>query len=100
MHACHIRVTALTLAVHPRTGADAHIFRLQGRLPGMHVPQNLHWQCTATAGCRLSLAASAAGTPAFFMPEMCSGQLFSGRAADRWALGVCLYLFVYGALSC
>ena len=38
-----------------------------------------------------------AGTPAFFTPEMCGGRPFSGRAADLWALGVCLYLFVYGA---
>lgn len=38
-----------------------------------------------------------AGTPAFFAPEMCGGRPFSGRAADRWALGICLYLFIYGA---
>ena len=37
------------------------------------------------------------GTPAFFAPEMCSGRPFSARAADLWALGVCLYIFVFGA---
>ncbi len=43
------------------------------------------------------------GTPAFFTPEMCRGGPFSARAADLWALGVCLYIFVFGAalsLSC
>lgn len=37
------------------------------------------------------------GTPAFFTPEMCRGGPFSARAADLWALGVCLYIFVFGA---
>ncbi len=36
------------------------------------------------------------GTPAFFTPEMCRGGPFSLRAADLWALGVCLYIFVFG----
>ncbi|CAL8468719.1 g8259 [Coccomyxa elongata] len=38
------------------------------------------------------------GTPAFFTPEMCRGGPFSARAADLWALGVCLYIFVFGVL--
>lgn len=37
------------------------------------------------------------GTPAFFTPEMCAGKPFSARGADLWALGVCLYIFVFGA---
>ena len=37
------------------------------------------------------------GTPAFFAPEMCEGRPFSARGADLWALGVCLYIFVFGA---
>ena len=94
-HACD----CVSSSVHSRTGAEAHITRLQVRLLALHTRQNLNLQYTPAAGFRLSLATAAAGTPAFFTPEMCSGQLFSGRAADRWALGVCLYLFVYGALS-
>ena len=36
------------------------------------------------------------GTPAFFSPEMCDGRPYSARGADVWALGVCLYIFVFG----
>ena len=36
------------------------------------------------------------GTPAFFSPEMCDGRPYSARAADVWALGICLYIFVFG----
>ena len=38
------------------------------------------------------------GTWAFWSPEMCEGSLFSGYAADMWAAGVCLYIFVTGKL--
>ena len=38
-----------------------------------------------------------AGTPAFFSPEMAAGLQFSGRAADLWAVAVCLFYFVAGA---
>jgi serine/threonine protein kinase len=39
------------------------------------------------------------GTWAFWSPEMCQGsQAFSGYAADIWAAGVCLYIFVTGKL--
>lgn len=37
-----------------------------------------------------------AGTPAFMAPEMCSGQPYHARMADVWALGVCLYMFLFG----
>lgn len=41
-----------------------------------------------------------AGTPAFFAPEMCGDDktgfnLYSGRAADVWALGVCMYMWMF-----
>ncbi|GMH40079.1 hypothetical protein BSKO_07983 [Bryopsis sp. KO-2023] len=38
------------------------------------------------------------GTRPFFAPEMCSedGRRFSGKKADVYALGVCLYMFVHG----
>jgi serine/threonine protein kinase len=39
------------------------------------------------------------GTFAFWSPEMCDGgRAFSGYAADIWAAGVCLYIFVTGRL--
>ena len=38
------------------------------------------------------------GTPAFFSPEMCDGRPYSARSADVWALGVSLYIFIFGEL--
>ncbi|CAJ1942762.1 unnamed protein product [Cylindrotheca closterium] len=39
------------------------------------------------------------GTYCFWSPEMCEGsKKFSGYAADMWAAGVCLYIFVTGKL--
>eukprot|EP00934_Nitzschia_sp_Nitz4_P006592 Nitzschia sp. Nitz4//scaffold17_size182527//140552//141886//NITZ4_001876-RA/size182527-exonerate_protein2genome-gene-0.73-mRNA-1//-1//CDS//3329539406//6582//frame0 len=39
------------------------------------------------------------GTWCFWSPEMCEGsQAFSGYAADMWAAGVCLFIFVTGRL--
>jgi serine/threonine protein kinase len=39
------------------------------------------------------------GTWCFWSPEMCEGsQSFSGYAADMWAAGVCLFIFVTGKL--
>ncbi|KAK9830087.1 hypothetical protein WJX72_009710 [[Myrmecia] bisecta] len=39
-----------------------------------------------------------AGTPAFLAPEMCEGKAYHGRVADLWALGICLYMFVFGVV--
>jgi [calcium/calmodulin-dependent protein kinase] kinase len=39
------------------------------------------------------------GTPAFFTPEMCEGRPYSACQADLWALGVCLYVLIFGARS-
>ena len=41
-----------------------------------------------------------AGTPSFYAPEMCGDDKtgargYSGKAADCWALGVCLYMWMY-----
>lgn len=36
------------------------------------------------------------GTPAFLAPEMCEGAPYHGEVADIWALGICLYMFIYG----
>ncbi|KAL6777693.1 hypothetical protein ACKKBG_A15290 [Auxenochlorella protothecoides x Auxenochlorella symbiontica] len=36
------------------------------------------------------------GTPAFLAPEVCAGETYRGRQADMWALGISLYLFIYG----
>eukprot|EP00759_Apiculatamorpha_spiralis_P031930 PhF_6_TR33634/c0_g1_i2/m.49147 len=38
------------------------------------------------------------GTPTFFAPEMLCGDGFHGCATDVWALGVTLYVLVYGHL--
>ena len=44
-----------------------------------------------------------AGTPAFYAPEMCGddrtgAKVYSGRAADVWALGVCVYMWMFHRL--
>eukprot|EP01080_Neovahlkampfia_damariscottae_P000579 gene579-8089_t len=39
-----------------------------------------------------------AGTPAFQSPESIEGGGFSGKAADIWAVGVTLFLFIFGEL--
>eukprot|EP00816_Leptocylindrus_hargravesii_P001735 CAMPEP_0196807556 /NCGR_PEP_ID=MMETSP1362-20130617/7546_1 /TAXON_ID=163516 /ORGANISM="Leptocylindrus danicus, Strain CCMP1856" /LENGTH=397 /DNA_ID=CAMNT_0042181533 /DNA_START=55 /DNA_END=1248 /DNA_ORIENTATION=+ len=39
------------------------------------------------------------GTWCFYAPEMCSqGEPFSAYAADLWAAGICLYIFVTGEI--
>eukprot|EP00890_Picochlorum_soloecismus_P005639 jgi/Picsp_1/6076/NSC_03430-R1_serine threonine protein kinase 3 len=38
------------------------------------------------------------GTPAFLAPEICAGEDYDGFAADIWALGITLYLFIFGTL--
>lgn len=37
------------------------------------------------------------GTPIFFSPEKINHPEFHGRATDVWALGVTMYIYVYGA---
>lgn len=37
-----------------------------------------------------------AGTPIFMAPEMCQGKPFNGFPGDIWALGICLYMFIFG----
>jgi len=44
-----------------------------------------------------------AGTPAFYAPEMCGddktgSKVYSGRAADIWALGICVYMWMFHRL--
>ncbi|KAL4436590.1 hypothetical protein ABPG75_003729 [Micractinium tetrahymenae] len=38
------------------------------------------------------------GTPAYLAPEIAAGGAYHGRQADVWALGVSLYLFIFGEL--
>eukprot|EP00756_Hemistasia_phaeocysticola_P040321 Hpha_TRINITY_DN16858_c3_g1::TRINITY_DN16858_c3_g1_i11::g.148466::m.148466 len=38
----------------------------------------------------------AAGTPFFYPPEACSGKYFGAKGQDVWALGVILYLLLFG----
>eukprot|EP00756_Hemistasia_phaeocysticola_P009741 Hpha_TRINITY_DN14944_c0_g1::TRINITY_DN14944_c0_g1_i1::g.144721::m.144721 len=42
------------------------------------------------------LSRRAVGTPFFYPPEACSGKHFGTRAQDAWALGVTLYLLLFG----
>jgi serine/threonine protein kinase len=46
--------------------------------------------CTACARMQPLSAAAA--------PEVCAGGAYHGRHADMWALGVSLYLFMYGEM--
>ena len=53
-----------------------------------------------TGGQHKDYVKATAGTPAFFAPEMCGddktgSKLYSGRAADLWALGVCLHMWIF-----
>lgn len=41
---------------------------------------------------------SSAGTPAFLAPECCTSSKFQGKPADIWAVGVTLYVLLYGKL--
>jgi serine/threonine protein kinase len=52
-----------------------------------------------TGMARYGLLSRTEGTWCFWSPEMCEGShAFSGYAADMWAAGVCLYIFVTGRL--
>jgi [calcium/calmodulin-dependent protein kinase] kinase len=41
---------------------------------------------------------SVRGTPLFFAPEMLMSDTFHGKATDVWALGVTMYIAVYGSI--
>lgn len=45
-----------------------------------------------------ALMTTTMGTPAFMAPEMCGAKSvpFAPFPAEVWAVGVCLYMFVYG----
>jgi len=45
-----------------------------------------------------SSQAKLTGTPAFTAPELVSGNAADPFAADVWALGACLFCFIYGEL--
>jgi len=45
------------------------------------------------------------GTPHFFSPEMCGADrtgrnIYSGKAADMWAVGICIYMWLYHEPAC
>ena len=80
-------------------------------------PENILWdearQCAKLADFGVSTISeggqhrdyvrATAGTPAFYAPEMCGddktgAKVYSGRAADVWALGVCLYMWIFHRL--
>lgn len=39
---------------------------------------------------------TSAGTPAFLAPEACQSGVYAGKAADIWAAGATLYVFLFG----
>ena len=51
-------------------------------------------------GSAMDLTSKAAGTPAFYAPEMCSIDIdeYEMLPTDMWALGVTIYQMAYGAL--
>lgn len=85
----------------------AHIFGdVEKEIPGLkRHPSGLTRQDTEKAlemrpMAEHGLTTKTEGTWAFWSPEMCqgNGQQFSLYAADMWAAGVCLYVFVTGRL--
>lgn len=75
-----------------------------GQNPQQHPPNKLTRMDTDAALTmsglsNFGLLTKTEGTWCFWSPEMCAGsQMFSGYAADMWAAGVCLYIFVTGRL--
>ena len=80
-------------------------------------PENILWdearQCAKLADFGVSTISeggqhrdyvrATAGTPAFYAPEMCGddktgAKVYSGKAADVWAFGVCLYMWIFHRL--
>jgi serine/threonine protein kinase len=85
----------------------AHIFGdVEKEIPGLkRHPSGLTRQDTEKAlemrpMAEHGLTTKTEGTWAFWSPEMCqgNGQQFSLYAADIWAAGLCLYIFVTGKL--
>jgi serine/threonine protein kinase len=85
----------------------AHIFGdVEKEIPGLkRHPSGLTRQDTEKAlemrpMAQHGLTTKTEGTWAFWSPEMCqgNGQQFSLYAADIWAAGACLYIFVTGKL--
>lgn len=80
-------------------GTPAYLGGLRGRAW-------VHGQQFASIPAALPLcAASAGGMSLSFKlsslraaPEVCAGETYRGRQADVWALGVSLYLFIFGEM--
>lgn len=53
--------------------------------------------CAEFIGSKDVLLDNTVGTPAFIAPEQLIGK-FNGKAADVWAMGITLYVFIYGVL--
>lgn len=47
---------------------------------------------------RTGMVSDTSGTLAYFPPEACLGEQYDGFQADVWALGVTMYVFLYGQL--
>lgn len=44
------------------------------------------------------VASKSTGTPMFHAPEMTTGKAYNAYSADIWALGVTLYVFIFGVM--
>lgn len=77
---------------HKRRGSDPHPHNFLTRM-------DTDAALAMTGMAHHGLLTKTEGTWCFWSPEMCEGsQAFSGYAADMWAAGVCLYIFVTGRL--
>lgn len=65
---------------------------------GAPKPGHLNKKMSQISRDKKGLLSTAEGTFHFFAPEALEGSLFSGYAADVWALGVMLYCMVTGRL--
>lgn len=79
--------------------AESYYHNNRGTSPLLLTRQDTDKALKMRTMCNDGLITKTEGTWAFWSPEMCDGgKAFSGYAADMWAAGVCLYVFVTGKL--
>ena len=85
-----------TILPHPRYSPSPSLHPLTlATLPYQVKLADFGVSSIAEGGQHKDYVRATAGTPAFYAPEMCGddktgARVYSGRAADLWALGVCL----------
>ena len=99
----HPRRTRAAPAPHPRRTRAAVPARHYSRRPCPHAVLTLGWWGWPGPGGDYIKVTG--GTPHFFSPEMCGADMtgkniYSGKAADMWALGVCVYMWLYHKPPC